>query len=768
MEKIDSEEFNAKHVFEGLLKTQTLKNLVQTNLEIQAEIKSLDHDVQSLVFENYSKFISSIDVVKKMREEVEKTESDLEKLTESIDRIKRYTGSIDETLKPKRAEIQRLDRINKDLSNLKVLCELPIMLKEDLKQLHALDLLTLSADELAKLRPEVTKLLRKSLDSLNMCKDKLIEFCREPLIAPIFADVNKYLKEIQNYLFLHFYDNNAKMGFELLSDAFTKLANIVMLTDLMNPTKKQTTGQNSIENLIVIFFKYANSHVQRQTASLTTTQSQPPISLVDEVGLDGKRSFDDFKNTLSDALKKNANPTTLAQIKDLLHSVFQSINGIDKQFVKMGLPSEVMSFYNTKKNQLHRRFLYDALSKSLDCNFLIKAQLIVDNKGYVNEPSQLDALIEFLAEEVLFRDVLTVFDQLCLREQKRLVQKEFLDLKTSRFPLIRDEINLKNEIGSQADSFATSIRHFAAIVGESLEQLVVGGHTTLLLNADAVTLGLLDRLLSSQNNKISAKQALKVFKRKEVSLDASQIGEGRSRDSSRALSLQPQEETVEPLVKRPKLKGGLRLLHFIFATRVLSAFQESLSRSHYDQLFHKDLCAVFSFFEREFLRSFNEFTERPNDTKASTDLLNLIKNSVFFANSLMQEGIPKSRLTKQIITSQFAKSSETSKLLARQAGFFEDSSPLTRQKLFFGLTKLFFKSIRVFFVINENRAANYQPLFVLFAQVSQTLFESCEKEDESSFAALFYQAVDDFENAGCSVDPARRNQILTRFKEQSF
>lgn len=146
MDKIDSEEFDAKRVFEGLLKTQTLKNLVQTNLEIQAEIKSLDHDVQSLVFENYSKFISSIDVVKKMREEVEKTQKDLDRLTESVDRIKRYTGSIDETLKPKRAEIQRLDKINKDLSNLKVLCELPIMLKEDLKQLHAMDLLALSAE----------------------------------------------------------------------------------------------------------------------------------------------------------------------------------------------------------------------------------------------------------------------------------------------------------------------------------------------------------------------------------------------------------------------------------------------------------------------------------------------------------------------------------------------------------------------------------------------------------------------------------------------
>ena len=81
MQQIDSEKFDVKKTFESLLKTKNLTKLVQTNLEIQAEIKDLDHDVQSLVFKNYSKFISSIEVVKKMREELEKTEQSLDKLS---------------------------------------------------------------------------------------------------------------------------------------------------------------------------------------------------------------------------------------------------------------------------------------------------------------------------------------------------------------------------------------------------------------------------------------------------------------------------------------------------------------------------------------------------------------------------------------------------------------------------------------------------------------------------------------------------------------
>ena len=60
------------------------------------------------------------------------------------------------------------------------------------------------------------------------------------------------------------------------------------------------------------------------------------------------------------------------------------------------------------------------------------------------------------------------------------------------------------------------------------------------------------------------------------------------------------------------------------------------------------------------------------------------------------------------------------------------------------------------------------PLFVVFSQSSQILFESCEKEDESSFAALFYQAIDEFERADCVVDADKRNQILTKNKELGF
>lgn len=60
---LESQEFEANEYFLDLLKNNNLKQLVDKNLNIQSQIKSFDHDIQSMVSDNYSKFISSIDIV---------------------------------------------------------------------------------------------------------------------------------------------------------------------------------------------------------------------------------------------------------------------------------------------------------------------------------------------------------------------------------------------------------------------------------------------------------------------------------------------------------------------------------------------------------------------------------------------------------------------------------------------------------------------------------------------------------------------------------
>jgi hypothetical protein len=106
---------------------------MRRNNEIDEEIKIHDHEIQSLVFENYSKFISSIDTVRQMKDNICQVDDKLKVLETSMDNISRLALKIDSTFAVKRKEIQKLDTINKDLEKLKNLCEFPNVLTQDIK-----------------------------------------------------------------------------------------------------------------------------------------------------------------------------------------------------------------------------------------------------------------------------------------------------------------------------------------------------------------------------------------------------------------------------------------------------------------------------------------------------------------------------------------------------------------------------------------------------------------------------------------------------------
>jgi len=130
---LDNPDFDSNEYFLHLLKNNSLKQLVDKNLNIQSEIKSFDHDIQSMVSDNYSKFISSIDIVKRMKESIEGVELKMERLEESVNKINDLAQKVDNTLEIKRTEIKKLDLINRDLSGLKKLCEFPDVLKRELR-----------------------------------------------------------------------------------------------------------------------------------------------------------------------------------------------------------------------------------------------------------------------------------------------------------------------------------------------------------------------------------------------------------------------------------------------------------------------------------------------------------------------------------------------------------------------------------------------------------------------------------------------------------
>ena len=63
---INSPGFVAEAYMSKLIKEKTLTELMDKETEMEKHIKTLDSDMQTLVYENYNKFISATDTVRKV------------------------------------------------------------------------------------------------------------------------------------------------------------------------------------------------------------------------------------------------------------------------------------------------------------------------------------------------------------------------------------------------------------------------------------------------------------------------------------------------------------------------------------------------------------------------------------------------------------------------------------------------------------------------------------------------------------------------------
>jgi len=127
---IDDPSFDPDRYFNKQLQTQTLRQLLTTNETLLKEIKKLDSDMKTLVYENYNKFISATDTIRDMKSKVENMEEEMERLSNNLDVITNSTLSINGTLAPRRQKVQELNGVYRLLKQRQFLFELPTRLKK--------------------------------------------------------------------------------------------------------------------------------------------------------------------------------------------------------------------------------------------------------------------------------------------------------------------------------------------------------------------------------------------------------------------------------------------------------------------------------------------------------------------------------------------------------------------------------------------------------------------------------------------------------------
>ncbi|KAJ8316807.1 hypothetical protein KUTeg_004711 [Tegillarca granosa] len=113
-----------------LIKEKSLTELMDEESKTVTQIRALDSDMQTLVYENYNKFISATDTIRKMKNDFKKMEDEMDHLATNMAAITEFSANISGTLQDRRQQITKLSGVHFLLKKLQFLFELPARLKK--------------------------------------------------------------------------------------------------------------------------------------------------------------------------------------------------------------------------------------------------------------------------------------------------------------------------------------------------------------------------------------------------------------------------------------------------------------------------------------------------------------------------------------------------------------------------------------------------------------------------------------------------------------
>ncbi|KAI5693675.1 hypothetical protein M8J75_003440 [Diaphorina citri] len=131
---IDSPSFNSDLYLEKLLRECSLKQVMDEEYAIKRDAQTLHSDMQTLVYENYNKFISATDTIKKMKMDFKKMEDEMDLLVNKMSSVISFSDKISSTLEGNREQIEKLSSVDSLLKKLQFLFKLPNKLKSQIQE----------------------------------------------------------------------------------------------------------------------------------------------------------------------------------------------------------------------------------------------------------------------------------------------------------------------------------------------------------------------------------------------------------------------------------------------------------------------------------------------------------------------------------------------------------------------------------------------------------------------------------------------------------
>lgn len=136
---INGNNFDPDRYLDCILKHATLKQIMDKEAEIVTQSQFLQSEMQTLVYENYNKFISATETVCKMRTDFKIMQEEMNKLSENMNKITTFSAQVSESLKESGNIVSRLCGTRQLLDKLQFLFLLPSQLNKAITEVRYAD-----------------------------------------------------------------------------------------------------------------------------------------------------------------------------------------------------------------------------------------------------------------------------------------------------------------------------------------------------------------------------------------------------------------------------------------------------------------------------------------------------------------------------------------------------------------------------------------------------------------------------------------------------
>lgn len=130
---IDSVNFDARSYTSHQIRDLSAADLLETEDTLSLQVRTLDSTMQTLVYENYSRFIDATEAIRSIGVNVQSNEKGLRRLAESMESIDNRSKEMEETLGSLRDHVAEKLRIKRLLTRLDALLKLPQTLNTQIK-----------------------------------------------------------------------------------------------------------------------------------------------------------------------------------------------------------------------------------------------------------------------------------------------------------------------------------------------------------------------------------------------------------------------------------------------------------------------------------------------------------------------------------------------------------------------------------------------------------------------------------------------------------